>query len=177
MEDSRTAFFFDEEELKRRLAGVLTFRKITYIGSMDWKEKMTWKILIILAALAGILIVWCAGRAGEENDTAESDILREYALKENEWASAQVLISSVQDSLVQAEKVSETEQTEADEGMVSADGYTAPDLEIQNVEINISPGLFARDSAAIGILLVVSVSFAGITIMRKKPKEILSEMS
>ena len=82
---------------------------------MDWKEKMKWKILIILAALAGILIVWCAGRAGEENDTAESDILREYALKENEWASAQVLISSVQDSLVQAEKVSETEQTEADE--------------------------------------------------------------
>ena len=76
---------------------------------------MKWKILIILAALAGILIVWCAGRAGEENDTAESDILREYALKENEWASAQVLISSVQDSLVQAEKVSETEQTEADE--------------------------------------------------------------
>ena len=82
---------------------------------MDWKEKMKWKILIILAALAGILIVWCAGRAGEENDTAESEILREYALKENEWASAQVLISSVQDSLVQAEKVSETEQTEADE--------------------------------------------------------------
>ena len=69
------------------------------------------------------------------------------------------------------------EQTEADEGMVSADGYIAPDLEIQDVEINISPSMFAKDSAAIGILLVMSVSIAGITIMRKKPKEILSEMS
>lgn len=69
------------------------------------------------------------------------------------------------------------EQTEADEGMVSADGYIAPDLEIQDVEIHITPSMFAKDSAAIGILLVVSVSIAGITIMRKKPKEILSETS
>ena len=69
------------------------------------------------------------------------------------------------------------EQTEANQGMVSADGYTAPDMEIQDVEIHITPSMFAKDSAAIGILLVVSVSIAGITIMRKKPKEILSEMS
>lgn len=69
------------------------------------------------------------------------------------------------------------EQTEANQGMVSADGYTAPDMEIQDVEIHITPSMFAKNSAAIGILLVVSVSIAGITIMRKKPKEILSEMS
>ena len=69
------------------------------------------------------------------------------------------------------------EQTEANQGMVSADGYTAPDMEIQDVEIHITPSMFAKDSAAIGILLVMSVSIAGITIMRKKPKEILSEMS
>ena len=69
------------------------------------------------------------------------------------------------------------EQTEANQGMVSADGYTAPDMEIQYVEIHITPSMFAKDSVAIGILLAVSVSIAGITIMRKKPKEILSEMS
>lgn len=69
------------------------------------------------------------------------------------------------------------EQKAADQGMVSADGYTAPDMEIQDVEINISSDMFAKDSAAIGLLLIVSVSVAGITIMRKKPKEILSEMS
>lgn len=68
-------------------------------------------------------------------------------------------------------------QTSADEGLVSADGYTAPNMEIQDVEISITPGMIVKDSAAIVILLVVSVSVSGITIMRKKPKEILSEMS
>ena len=80
---------------------VLTFEKITYIGSMDWKEKMKWKILIILAALVGILIVWCAGKAGENSSTAESEILKEYVLKENEWASAAEAVSSLKDRLVE----------------------------------------------------------------------------
>ncbi|HJC11179.1 MAG TPA: SpoIID/LytB domain-containing protein [Candidatus Blautia merdigallinarum] len=80
---------------------VLTFEKITYIGSMDWKEKMKWKILIILAALVGILIVWCAGKAGEEREIAESEILKEYALKENEWASAAETVSSLKDRIVE----------------------------------------------------------------------------
>ena len=80
---------------------VLTFEKITYIGSMDWKEKMKWKILIILAALVGILIVWCAGKAGENGNIAESEILKEYALKENEWASAARAVSSLKDRLVE----------------------------------------------------------------------------
>lgn len=66
---------------------------------MDWKDKMKWKILIILAALVGILIVWCAGKAGEERETAESEILKEFALKENEWASAAEVVSSLKDSI------------------------------------------------------------------------------
>jgi len=66
-------------------------------------------------------------------------------------------------------------QASADEGRVSADGYTAPDMEIQDVEIDITPDMIVRDSAAITMLLVVSISASGITIMRKKPKEILSE--
>ena len=60
---------------------------------------MKWKILIILAALVGILIVWCAGKAGEERETAESEILKEFALKENEWASAAEVVSSLKDSI------------------------------------------------------------------------------
>lgn len=66
-------------------------------------------------------------------------------------------------------------QASADEGRVSADGYTAPDMEIQDIEIDITPDMIVRDSVAITILLVVSISASGITIMRKKPKEILSE--
>lgn len=59
-----------------------------YIRSMNWKEKLKWKLLIILIALIGILIVWCAGKAGERKAVTEKEILREYAQKENEWASA-----------------------------------------------------------------------------------------
>ena len=62
---------------------------------------MKWKILIILAALVGILIVWCAGKAGENSSTAESEILKEYVLKENEWASAAEAVSSLKDRLVE----------------------------------------------------------------------------
>lgn len=59
-----------------------------YIRNMNWKEKLKWKLLIILIALIGILIVWCAGKAGERKAVAEKEILREYAEKENEWESA-----------------------------------------------------------------------------------------
>jgi putative ABC transport system permease protein len=37
--------------------------------------------------------------------------------------------------------------------------------------------MLIKDTIAIGGLLFISVSVAGIMIMRKKPKEILSEMS
>ena len=85
---------------------------------MDWKEKMKWKILIILAALAGILIVWCAGKAGEEGNTAESEILKEYVLKENEWASAARTVSSLKDRLTELarEKIKEISAAEGEAG-------------------------------------------------------------
>ena len=47
-----------------------------YIRSMNWKEKLKWKLLIILIALIGILIVWCAGKAGERKAVTEKEILR-----------------------------------------------------------------------------------------------------
>ena len=48
----------------------------TYIRNMNWKEKLKWKLLIIGAALVGILIVWCAGKAGEKQANAGKEILR-----------------------------------------------------------------------------------------------------
>lgn len=41
---------------------------------------------MIIMALLGILVVWCAGKAGEKRSNAEQKILREYAIKENERA-------------------------------------------------------------------------------------------
>ena len=53
---------------------------------MDWKQKIKWKLFVIFMALLGILVVWCAGKAGEKRSHAEQKILREYAIKENERA-------------------------------------------------------------------------------------------
>ncbi len=69
------------------------------------------------------------------------------------------------------------EQSKADESMVSADGYTAPDLTLKDTQIQITAGMYAKDGAAVGILLFVSGSASGEIMMRKKPKEILSGMS
>lgn len=68
------------------------------------------------------------------------------------------------------------EQAAADAGSVSTD-YVAPELTIQDAEIAITGSMIATDAAVIATLLTVSVSLAGITIMCKKPKKILSEMS
>lgn len=63
--------------------------KKAYIRSMNWKEKLKWKLLIIFISLIGILIVWCAGKAGERKTVTEKKILREYVQRENEWASVE----------------------------------------------------------------------------------------
>lgn len=68
------------------------------------------------------------------------------------------------------------EEAQADEGKVSTD-YVKPELSIQGVEIKITAKMIVADIGAIAGLLVISISVAGITIMRKQPKEILSGMS
>ena len=68
------------------------------------------------------------------------------------------------------------EQAEADADSISTD-RVAPELTMKGTEIVITGKMVAADAAVIVTLLFVSVSVAGITIMRKKPKEILSEMS
>ena len=74
-------------------------------------------------------------------------------------------------------KMTASYMAQQSQSQVFADGYTAPDLKLQNIEIEVTPDMLIKDTIAIGGLLLISVSVAGIMIMRKKPKEILSEMS
>lgn len=56
---------------------------------MDWKQKLKWKMLIILLAVIGILIVWQANRAGvRRQEDYRMQSLQENMIKENERASA-----------------------------------------------------------------------------------------
>lgn len=79
--------------------------------------------------------------------------------------------------LAQQTQEQKDEKESATANQISADGYIAPDLIIQNVEIEITNEILLKDVAAISGLLFLSVSISGIVIMRKSPREILSEMS
>ena len=60
---------------------------------MDWKQKLKWKMLIILLAVIGILIVWQANRAGvRRQEVYRTQSLQENMIKENERASAGVTL-------------------------------------------------------------------------------------
>lgn len=55
--------------------------------------------------------------------------------------------------------------------------YVAPELTVTDVQISLSSSMFCADGISITLLTLLSVSLAGITMFRKKPREILSEMS
>lgn len=78
---------------------------------MDWKQKIKWKLFVIFMALLGILVVWCAGKAGEKRSHAEQKILRENAIKENERADVFVKQESTEPK-GETSKSGETEKKE-----------------------------------------------------------------
>lgn len=69
------------------------------------------------------------------------------------------------------------EQQEQENTGTYIDGYIAPDLKKQDVEVHITKEMVLMDIGMISGILIIAVLVAGITIMKKRPKQILSEMS
>lgn len=67
-------------------------------------------------------------------------------------------------------------QEEMDAGKVATD-YQAPELTVTDVETKITPEMLLTDGAAVTGLIAVSTCASSILIFRRKPKDILSEMS
>ena len=63
-----------------------------------------------------------------------------------------------------------------DAGKVATD-YQAPELTVTDVETKITPEMLLTDGAAVTGLIAVSTCASSILIFRRKPKDILSEMS
>lgn len=55
--------------------------------------------------------------------------------------------------------------------------YQEVELTVTEVQTELKPQMLLADAAGVVVLLVLSTSAAGVQIFRKKPKEILSEMS
>lgn len=67
-------------------------------------------------------------------------------------------------------------QQEMDQGKVSTD-YQAPELTVTGVETRITGGMLIADGVILASLITLSVCGAGILILRRKPRDILSSMS
>lgn len=67
-------------------------------------------------------------------------------------------------------------QDEMNAGKVSTD-YRPPELTVMNVETKITTNMLLIDSLSVGLLILFSTCAASVLIFRKKPKDILSEMS
>ncbi len=67
-------------------------------------------------------------------------------------------------------------QDEMNAGKVSTD-YRPPELTVMNVETEITTNMLLIDSLSVGLLILFSTCAASVLIFRKKPKDILSEMS
>lgn len=61
-------------------------------------------------------------------------------------------------------------------GMVATD-YVAPEQNVQNVNVSITPTLYLLDGTGVLFLITASVMVSGIVILKRNPKDILSEMS
>ena len=70
----------------------------------------------------------------------------------------------------------QVEQAEMNAGKVSTD-YRPPELTVMNVETEITTNMLLIDSLSVGLLILFSTCAASVLIFRKKPKDILSEMS
>lgn len=82
------------------------------------------------------------------------------------------------DYLVGQQTKQEELQKQAEEGKVGVDEYyQEAELTVTKVQTELTPPMLLADAAGVAILLVLSTSAAGVLIFRKKPKEILSEMS
>lgn len=158
-------------------------------------EKMS-KMLLVLVSAASFLILVLIFLFWMKNRTQEIGILMALGEpKERIWLQfltealligsigfvlslgvSPLLSNATASYLARQTQEQAKEQAAADAGSVSTD-YVAPELTIQDTEISITGNMVAIDAGVIAGLLAFSVTIAGITIMRKKPKEILSEMS
>ena len=62
------------------------------------------------------------------------------------------------------------------EGKVSTE-YVAPKQDVQNISVEVTPEMYLLDGVSVLVLITASVLVSGIVILKRNPKDILSEMS
>ena len=95
----------------------------------------------------------------------------------------QVLSQQEIDSLLNALNTGEInpeemkqEEEKNNEGKVSTE-YVAPKQDVQNISVEVTPEMYLLDGVSVLVLITASVLVSGIVILKRNPKDILSEMS
>lgn len=68
------------------------------------------------------------------------------------------------------------EEEKNNEGKVSTE-YVAPKQDVQSISVEVTPEMYLLDGVSVLVLITASVLVSGIVILKRNPKDILSEMS
>lgn len=151
------------------------------------------KILFLLVMVAGFIILvfiflfWIKNRVHEIGILMALGKSKLNILFQFLWEAILISIVGIVISFSFAPALSETlasslaQQSQQMNGTTVAENvatdWVAPELTVEHTSVQITEEMVIKDIIAVIGLVTISVSFAGISIMRKKPKEILSEMS
>ena len=92
------------------------------------------------------------------------------------FAAAPSVSQITADYLVDWQVQQTKEEAENDKGKISTE-YVAPEQNVQSVKVNITSKMYLFNGAGVIFLITGSVMVSGIAILKKNPKDILSEMS
>ena len=86
-------------------------------------------------------------------------------------------VSKVTANYLVSQQVQQMQEEEKNnEGKVSTE-YVAPKQDVQNISVEVTPEMYLLDGASVLVLITASVLVSGIVILKRNPKDILSEMS
>lgn len=92
------------------------------------------------------------------------------------FAAAPFVSKVTADYLVSQQVQQAQEEEKKEEGQVATE-YEAPKQDVQSISVNVTPAMYLLDGAGVLLLITASVFLSGIGILKKNPKEILTEMS
>lgn len=86
-------------------------------------------------------------------------------------------VSKVTANYLVSQQIQQMQKEEKNnEGKVATD-YVAPKQNVQSISVNVKPEMYLLDGASVLVLITVSVLVSGGVVLKRNPKDILSEMS
>ena len=86
-------------------------------------------------------------------------------------------VSKVTANYLVSQQVQQMQEEEKNnEGKVSTE-YVAPKQDVQSISVAVTPEMYLLDGVSVLVLITTSVLVSGIVILKRNPKDILSEMS